>query len=138
MVLIPFYHVRTATSLLLSLVAFFASFYLCIIQLPRADGSPGYIIYGYFVICSKGCYILLQFCRCTMLLQTVTKCWSVLSIMVDKDITTIKLPRLPAVYMRQVVTTTDYQCCLPEPWLDSCDLILRLFNTNNLHSVFRF
>jgi hypothetical protein len=82
MVLIPFYHVRLATSLLLSLVAFFMCIFFCIIQLsiisciiqlPAAYGLPIYIIYGGYVPCSKNCYNLLHTVTyCYNLLHTVT------------------------------------------------------------------
>jgi len=43
--------------------------------------------------------------------------------------TTTILPRLPAVYMQEVVTSNNYLdylvCCLPEPQLDCCYHILR-------------
>ena len=85
------------------------------------------------------CYILLHIVtiffltfvssHCYILLHIVTKCWSVLSVMVAMVQTTTKLPRLPAVYMQEVVTSNNYLddlvCCLPEPQLDSCHFILR-------------
>ena len=149
MVLIPFYHVLHATSLLLSLVAFF-----CLIlslyhtttegrRLPRIHNirilcymlqellhTVTILPVGHAVTYCYNFFLDFRVKSFFQLLHTVTIARSVLSIMVDKDITTIKLPRLPAVYMQEVVTTNDYlyylMCCLPEPQLDSCDLILRL------------